>query len=126
MSSLSQAQKNQLNNFLRSLNQRITNFVEEMILEDGQGGAKKSSDGRENEKTSFEKQKAQERALELDELLEELKNEERAEKADEKTDGQREKMEDDESQRTERMGGKFGLDQANDLLSKTLAKSGNS
>ena len=103
MSELSQAQKNKLNNFLRSLNQRITNFVEELMMEE---------DGIKGE-DELAKKKAEENEVELEELLKELKmEEEKSEKKEEAVTEQKEEKNDEE-------GGVVG---ANALLDKVLQK----
>ena len=74
MSNLSQEQKTKVNNFLRSLNQRITNFIEEIVVESSgeaeieRGNGKGKSDwqqqGQDRRKTA--------QINELDQLLEDL------------------------------------------------------
>ena len=111
MSELSQAQKNKLNNFLRSLNQRITNFVEEVIAEEG--GVKGEGE--------LAKKKAEENEMELDELLRELKEEE-GEKKTEKEEKMvfEEEDEGDKEVIVEKKQDNFG--NINALLDKVLEK----
>jgi len=66
MSSLSQSQKTKLNNYLRSSNQRLTNFIEELMSE--------GQEGRGVEKGKAAASRSQNQLKELDQLLDDLQN----------------------------------------------------